>query len=69
MMIHEEKIHELKKALVRKQDKNASFEADLTRFRREFRESFSSFIIADKRSTKFSDSIVFIKNDDLTFKD
>ena len=69
MMTHEEKIHKLKKALVREQDKNASFEADLTRFRQEFRESFSSFIIADKRSAKFSDSIVFTENNNSLFKD
>ena len=69
MMTHEEKIHELKEALVRKQDKNAFLEADLTRSRREFRESFSSFIIADKRSAKFSDSTVFTKSDDSTFED
>ena len=68
MMTHEEKIHELKKALVREQDKNAFFEADLTRSRQELRESFSSFIIADKRSTKFLDSIVFIESDDSTFE-
>ena len=67
-MTHEKKIHELKEALMRKQDKNASLETDLTKSRREFRESFSSFIIADKRSAKFSDSTVFIKNDDLTFE-
>ena len=69
MMTHEEKIHELKEALVRKQDKNASFETDLTRSRRELRKSFSSFIIAGKRSAKFSDSIVFTENDDSTFED
>ena len=69
MMTHEEKIHELKKALVREQDKNEFLEADLTRSRRELRKSSSSFIIADKKSAKFSDSIVFIKNDDSTFED
>ena len=69
MMTHEEKIHELKKALVKKQDKNASFEIDLTRSRRELRESFSSFIIADKRSAKFFNSIVFTESDDSTFED
>ena len=69
MMTHEEKIHELKEALVRKQDKNASFETDLTRSRREFRKSFSPFIIAGKKLTKFSDLIVFTENDDSTFKD
>ena len=69
VMTHEEKIHELKEALVREQDKNVSLEADLTRSRRELQESFSSFIIAGKRSAKFSDSIVFIENDDSTFED
>ena len=69
MMTHKEKIHELKEALAREQDNNAFFETDLTRSRREFRESFSSFIIADKRSAKFFDSIVFIKNDNSTFED
>ena len=69
VMIHEKKIHELKEALAREQDKNAFLETNLTRSRREFRESFSSFIIADKRSAKFFNSIVFIKNDDSTFKD
>ena len=69
MMTHEEKIHELKKALVREQDKNASFETDLTRSRREFRKSFSSFIIADKKSAKFFDSAVFTESDDSTFED
>ena len=68
MMTHEEKIHELKEALVRKQDKNAFFETDLTRSRRELRKSLSLFIIAGKRSAKFSDSIVFIENDDSTFE-
>ena len=69
MMTHEKKIHELKEAFVREQDKNASFEIDLTRSRRELRESFSSFIIAGKRSAKFSDSIIFIENDNSTFED
>ena len=68
-MTHEEKIHELKEALVKKQDKNASFEVDLTRSRQEFRELFSSFIIADKRSAKFFNSIVFTESDDSTFED
>ena len=69
MMTHEEKIHELKEALMREQDKNASLETDLTRSRREFRKSFSSSIIAGKRSAKFSDSIIFTENNDSTFKD
>ena len=68
VMTHEKKIHELKEALVKKQDKNASFEADLTRSRRKFQESSSSFIIAGKRSAKFSDSIVFTESDDSTFE-
>ena len=68
VMTHEEKIHELKEAFVREQDKNASFEIDLTRSRREFRKSLSPFIIADKRSAKFLDSIVFTESDDSTFK-
>ena len=69
MMTHEEKIHELEEALVREQDKNASFEADLTRSCRELRELFSSFIIAGKRSAKFFDSTVFTENDDSIFED
>ena len=69
VMIHEEKIHELKEAFVREQDNNVSLEANLTRFRREFRESLSPFIITDKRSAKFFDSIVFTESDDSTFKD
>ena len=69
MMTHEEKIHELKEALMREQDKNASLETDLTRSRREFRKSFSSSIIAGKRSAKFSDSIIFTESDDSTFED
>ena len=69
VMTHEEKIHELKEALVREQNKNAFLETDLARSRREFRESFSLFIIADKRSAKFSDSIVFTESDDSTFED
>ena len=68
VMTHEEKIHELKEALVRKQDKNASFEADLTKSRRELRKSLSPFIIAGKRSTKFPDSVVFTESDDSTFE-
>ena len=68
MMTHEEKIHELKEALMKEQDKNASFKADLARSRRELRESFLSFIIAGKRSAKFSDSTVFTESDDSTFK-
>ena len=68
IITYEEKIHELKKALAREQDKNASFEADLTKSRRELRESSSSFIIAGKRSAKFSDSIIFTENDDSTFE-
>ena len=69
MMTYEKKIHELKKALVRKQDKNTFFEIDLTRSHQEFRKFFSSFIIIDKRLAKFSNSIVFIKSDHSTFKD
>ena len=69
VMTHEEKIHELKKAFVREQDKNASLETDLTRSRQELRESFSSSIIAGKRSAKFSDSIVFTEIDDSMFED
>ena len=68
MMTHEKKIHELKEALVREQDKNASLEADLTKSRREFWKSLSSFIIAGKRSAKFSDSVIFTENDDSTFE-
>ena len=69
IMIHEEKIRELKKALVKKQDKNAFLEADLARSRQKLREFFSLFIITGKRSAKFSNSVVFIENDDSTFKD
>ena len=69
VMTHEEKIHELKKTFVRKQDKNASFETDLTKSRRELRKSLSSFIIAGRRSAKFSDSTVFTESDDSTFED
>ena len=69
VITHEEKIHELKEALVEEQDKNAFFEADLTRSRRELRKSSSSSIIAGKRSTRFSDSTVFTENDDSTFED
>ena len=69
MMTHKEKIHELKEALVRVQDKNAFLETDLTRSRQEFQKSFSSFIIAGKRSAKFFNSIIFTENDDSTFKD
>ena len=68
VMTHEEKIHELEEALVREQDKNASFEADLARSRRELRESPSPSTIADKRSAKFSDPVVFTGSDDPTFE-
>ena len=69
IMIYEKKIHELKKALAREQDKNASFETDLTKSCREFREFSSPFIIAGKKSAKFSDLIVFTESDDSTFED
>ena len=69
VMIHEKKIRELKKTLVRKQDKNAFFETDLTRFRQEFRDFFSSFIITDKKLMKFINFVVFIESDDLRFED
>ena len=67
-MIHEKKIRELKEAFVRKQNKNAFFETDLTKSRQELRKSFSPFIITDKRLTKFSNLVVFIENDEITFK-
>ena len=54
---------------MREKNKNASLEVDLTRFCREFREFFFSFIIADKKSAKFLHSVVFTENDDSTFKD
>ena len=60
IMTYKEKIYELKEALVREQNKNASFETDLIRSRRELRELLSPFIIAGKRSAKFLNSIVFI---------
>ena len=69
MITHEEKIHELKEALAKEQIKNVSLEADLTKSCREFRESSSSFIIADKKSVKFFDSIIFTESNDSTFKD
>ena len=69
MMTHEEKIHELKETLAREQDKNVFLEVDLTRSRREFRKSFSSFIIADKKLMTFFDSIIFTESDDSTFED
>ena len=69
IMIHEEKICELKEAFVKKQNKNAFFEVDLTRSQQELREFLSSFTITDKRSAKFLDSAVFIESDDSTFED
>ena len=69
VVIHEKKIYKLKEALVKEQYKNASFKTDLTKSYWKFRELFSSFIIADKKSAKFSNSVIFIKNDDSIFKD
>ena len=68
IMIHKEKIRELKETFVKKQDKNVFFEVDLTRFRQKLRKFSSSFIITNKRSTKFSDFVIFIESDDSTFE-
>ena len=45
MITHEEKIHKLKEALAKEQDKNTFLETYLTRSRRERREFLSSFIL------------------------
>ena len=68
-MTHKDKGHELKETFVKEQNKNAFFETDLTRFRQELRELLSPSIIADKRSTKFSDSVIFTESNDSTFED
>ena len=39
------------------------------RFRRELREFLASFIVADKKSAKSFDFIVFTENDNSMFKD
>ena len=60
-------IHELKEALIRKQDKNASFEANLRKSPWKLRKFFSSFTFTNKRSAKFLDFVVFIKKNNSTF--
>ena len=68
MITHEKKIHELKKAFVKEQDKNIFFEIDLNRSRQKFREFLLLFMIANNKSVKFINFIVFIKNNNSMFK-